>query len=210
MPPFLASILQSIEKTLAAGLVLVVVVIILFGLISGAWIRLDGQWWFDFVFRWLHIFFGILWIGILYYFNFVQTPSMPKIPAEQRPAITKVIAPEALFYFRWAALLTVVTGLIVAIGKGYFVNAITLGIVKTGVTGAGAIGLGMWLGLIMAFNVWFIIWPNQQKALSLTPTPVSDADKATAGRIAGQASRINFMLSIPMLFCMAAQSHGGL
>jgi uncharacterized membrane protein len=204
----MAALLQSLEKTIAAGLAAVVLVIILFGLISGSWIRLDGNWWFDFLFRWIHIWFGILWIGILYYFNFVQTPSMPKIPDEQKPAVSKVIAPTALFYFRWAALLTVVTGLIVAIGKGYIVNALTLGIVKSGVTGAAPIGLGMWLGLIMAYNVWFIIWPNQQKALGLVDCPADQ--KPAAARMAGLTSRVNFLLSFPMLFCMAAQSHGGL
>lgn len=207
MPPFLASILQSIEKTIAAGLALTVLAIILLGLLAGLWPHFDSSaWWFDFLFRWMHIFFAILWVGILYYFNFVQTPSMPKIPAEQRPAVTKFIAPEALFYFRWSALLTVATGLIIAIGKGYIVDALTLGLASKGSRWA-TIGLGMWLGLIMAFNVWFIIWPNQQKALSLTPAPVSDADKATAGRIAGQTSRINFMLSFPMLLCMVAGMH---
>jgi uncharacterized membrane protein len=204
----MAALLQSLEKTIAAGLAAVVLLIILFGLISGSWIRLDGNWWFDFLFRWMHIWFGILWIGILYYFNFVQTPSMPKIPDEQKPAISKVIAPTALFYFRWAALLTVVTGLIVAIGKGYIVNALTLGIVKSGVTGAAPIGLGMWLALIMAYNVWFIIWPNQQKALGLVDCPPDQ--KAAAARMAGLTSRVNVLLSFPMLFCMAAQSHGGL
>jgi uncharacterized membrane protein len=204
----MAALLQSLEKTLAAGLVLVVVVIILFGLISGSWISLSGSWWFDFLFRWLHIWFGILWIGLLYYFNFVQTPSMPKIPDPEKPAITKVIAPTALFYFRWAALLTVIMGLIIAIGKGYIVNALTLNLVKTGSTGHAAIGLGMWLGLIMAYNVWMIIWPNQQKVLGLVDCPADQ--KPAAARVAGMASRINTMLSLPMLFCMVAETHGGL
>ena len=103
-----------------------------------------------------------MWIGLLWYFNFVQIPNMPKIPDEQKPAIGKVIAPAALFYFRWAALLTVISGLILAHLNGYLHSAMTFGGGKS-----TAIGIGMWLGLYMAFNVWFIIWPNQKKALGI-------------------------------------------
>jgi uncharacterized membrane protein len=142
-----------------------------------------------------------MWIGLLWYFNFVQTPSMPKIPDEQKPAISKVIAPEALFWFRWSALATVVTGILLAWMLGFIVQALTLA------PGARAIGVGMWLALVMAFNVWFIIWPNQKKALGIVT--VEAAEKAAAAKKAGMTSRINTMLSIPMLYCMAAQSHGG-
>ena len=151
--------------------------------------------------RWLHILAGVMWIGLLWYFNFVQTPSMPQIPDEQKPAVSKVIAPRALFWFRWAAAATVVTGLLLAWMSGFIAQALALA------PGARAIGIGMWLGLIMAFNVWFIIWPNQKKALGIVT--VDATAKAAAAKMAGMTSRVNTMLSIPMLYCMAAQSHGG-
>jgi uncharacterized membrane protein len=139
---------------------------------------------------------------LLWYFNFVQIPSMPKIPDEQKPAVGKVIAPTALFWFRWAALATVITGLLLAWMSGYIVQALTLQRPFT------AIGLGMWMALIMAFNVWFIIWPNQKKALGIVTV---DADaKAKAARMAMLTSRFNTMFSIPMLYFMVAQQNGGL
>lgn len=148
------------------------------------------------VFQWLHVLFGILWIGLLYYFNFVQIPTMPKIPAELKPAVGKFIAPQALFYFRWAAALTVLTGLILAHLYGELVEALTLQ------ESARLIGVGMWLALVMAFNVWFIIWPNQKRALGLVEA--DDATKAKSARAAMITSRINTLLSIPMLLCMTA------
>ncbi|MSO89592.1 MAG: hypothetical protein EXQ89_06465 [Rhodospirillaceae bacterium] len=160
--------------------------------------------WFAFFFRWFHIVSGVMWIGLLWYFNFVQIPSMPKIPDEQKPAVSKVIAPAALFWFRWAALSTVITGLLVAWFNGYFVDALLLGVTNGGSV-ERQIGIGMWLGLIMAFNVWFIIWPNQQKALGLVPAE-PDAKKAAA-RLAMLTSRFNTMLSIPMLYSMASAAH---
>ena len=191
----MASILQSLERTLAAGLVLLIAIIVVAGLVSG--IKLDYQWWVM-VMLWLHVVSGVMWIGILWYFNFVQIPTVPKIePAEHRAAITKYIAPSALFWFRYGALATVVTGLVVAYMQGYLVTALTF---QKGVL---AIGIGMWLALIMAFNVWFIIWPNQKKALGLVPC--SPDEKAKAGRLAMLVSRTNTMLSIPMLFSMVAQ-----
>jgi uncharacterized membrane protein len=144
---------------------------------------------------------GVMWIGHLWYFNFVQIPSMPKIPDEQKPAITKVIAPAALFWFRWGALATVVTGLILAYLSGYLMNALKLGI-GDGNHKFTAIGFGMWMGLIMAFNVWFIIWPNQQKVLGLVEATADE--KKRAGRVALLASRTNTMLSIPMLYAMTS------
>jgi uncharacterized membrane protein len=152
--------------------------------------------------RYLHVLSGVMWIGLLWYFNFVQIPSMPKIPDEQKPAIGKVIAPAALFWFRWAALSTVVTGLLLAWMNGYIASALSMQRPQT------AIGIGMWLGLIMAFNVWFIIWPNQKKALGIVT--VTPEEKAKAARVAMLTSRINTLLSIPMLFCMVAQQNGGL
>jgi uncharacterized membrane protein len=193
---------QNLHKTLAAGVVLVIVLIILVGLITGQFIRPNHAYW-AFVMRWLHVLSGVLWIGLLYYFNFVQTPTMPKIdPAEHRAAVTKFIAPEALFWFRWAALATVVLGLTTALMNGYLFRALAFN------RGYIAIGVGMWLALIMAFNVWFIIWPNQQKVLGLVNA--SADEKAKAARLAGLASRINTMLSIPMLYCMVAQQNAGL
>lgn len=146
------------------------------------------------IFRWLHLFFGITWIGLLYYFNFVQIPTMPKIPAELKPGVSKHIAPAALFFFRWAAAMTVLTGLIVAWLAGYIVQALTLEMPYR------LIGIGMWLALIMAFNVWFVIWPNQKKALGIVPA--EDAAKAKAATTAMIASRTNTLLSLAMLYCM--------
>ena len=144
--------------------------------------------------QWLHVFFGITWIGLLYYFNFVQTPVMPTVPAELKPGVSKYIAPKALFYFRWGAAFTVLTGLLLAWSYGELVEALTLQ------PSARLIGIGMWLALIMAFNVWVIIWPNQKKVLGLVDA--DDATKAKAGTTAGMASRLNVLLSIPMLLCM--------
>jgi uncharacterized membrane protein len=160
----------------------------------------DYSWW-TFFFRWLHVMSGVMWIGHLWYFNFVQIPSMPKIPDEQKPAITKVIAPTALFWFRWGALATVVTGLILAYLSGYLMNALKLGF-GDGNHKFTAIGFGMWMGLIMAFNVWFIIWPNQQKVLGLVEATADE--KKRAGRVALLASRTNTMLSVPMLYAMTS------
>ena len=146
------------------------------------------------VIRWLHVFFGIVWIGLLYYFNFVQIPTMPKIPAELKPAVSKFIAPEALFFFRWGAAFTVLAGILLAWSNGYMREAFEFR------PGFKLIGTGMWLGLIMAFNVWFIIWPNQKRALGLVE---AEADvKAKSARTAMLTSRINTLLSIPMLYAM--------
>ena len=144
--------------------------------------------------QWLHVFFGITWIGLLYYFNFVQTPTMPTIPAELKPGVSKYIAPKALFYFRWGAAFTVLTGLLLAWSYGELKEALTLD------PTARLIGIGMYLALIMAFNVWFIIWPNQQKVLGIVAA--DDAAKAKAAATAGIASRLNVLLSIPMLLAM--------
>ena len=198
----MAAFFQSLGRTITAGVVLLIIFIILAGLGTGAWIQLDTMDWWKFFFRWLHVLSGVMWIGLLWYFNFVQTPSMPKIPDEQKPAIGKVIAPAALFWFRWAAMSTIVTGLLLAWRNGYLVNA--LGLQKP----FHAIGLGMWLGIIMWFNVWFIIWPNQKKALGIVAVE-ADA-KAKAARLAMLTSRANTMLSVPMLFCMVAQQIGRL
>jgi uncharacterized membrane protein len=189
-------IFQSLGRTVAAGFVLLILLVLAFGNVS-----FNGAWWGLFVVRWLHVLAGIMWIGLLYYFNFVQIPSMPKIPDEQKPAISKVIAPTALFWFRWAALATLVLGLALGLHSGYLMQALMLQKPFT------AIGLGMWMGIVMAFNVWFIIWPNQKKALGIVT--VTPEEKPKAARMAMLTSRFNTFFSIPMLYCMIAQSHGG-
>jgi len=144
--------------------------------------------------QWAHVFFGITWIGLLYYFNFVQIPTMPSVPAELKPAVSKHIAPVALYYFRWGALLTVLSGGWLAWTYGELVEGLTMQ------ANYRLIGIGMWLGLIMAFNVWFIIWPNQKKALGMVEA--DDATKAASARTAMIFSRTNTLLSIPMLLAM--------
>ena len=193
----MGAIFQSLGRTVTAGVVLVVILLVA----AGTGVKYDHAWG-QFVMRWLHVLCGVMWIGLLWYFNFVQIPSMPKIPDEQKPAISKVIAPEALFWFRWSALATVVTGLVLAAMNGYLASALGLQSPFT------AIGIGMWLALVMAFNVWFIIWPNQKKALGIVQVE-ADA-KAKAARMAMLTSRFNTMFSVPMLFCMVAQQNGGL
>jgi len=194
---------QSLHKTLAAGVVLLIVLIVLVGLIGGRFVKIDHAYGLFFM-RWLHIMAGVMWMGLLWYLNFVQTPTVPKIePVEHRAAITKFIAPNVLFWFRYSALATVIFGLTLALMKGYLLSALTFHRATV------AIGIGMWLALIMAFNVWFIIWPNQKKVLGIVDA--SADEKAAAARVAGMTSRINTMLSIPMLYCMVAQQNlGGL
>ena len=197
----MAAILQSLGRTIIAGIVLLVLLVLIANNVTGE-AQQFGHAWSAFVMRWLHVVSGIMWIGLLWYFNFVQIPSMPKIPDEQKPAIGKVIAPTALFWFRWAALATVITGVLVAWMNGYLVAA--LGLQQP----FHAIDIGMWLALVMAFNVWFIIWPNQKKALGMVT--VEAAEKAAAARLAMLTSRVNTVLSIPMLYMMVAQQNGGL
>jgi uncharacterized membrane protein len=191
--------LENLHRALLLGVFLMVVlVVVLHRDMVGA-----GPQWADYFVIYLHVFAGILWIGLLYYFNFVQIPTMPKIPAELKPAVSKHIAPAALFWFRWAAAFTVLFGLGVAQMKepGGVVGVLTFS------PGVVTIGIGMWLAIIMAANVWFIIWPNQKKALGIVT--VDDAAKAKAARIAMIASRTNTVLSIPMLYCMVMQGGVG-
>jgi uncharacterized membrane protein len=197
----MGAIFQSLGRTVVAGIAVLIVIVLVAGAGTGQMISVDMNW-SRFFMRWLHVLSGVMWIGLLWYFNFVQIPSMPKIPDEQKPAVGKVIAPAALFWFRWAALATVVTGLLLGSMNGYLVQALSLQ------KGVHAIGIGMWLGLVMAFNVWFIIWPNQKKALGMVT--VAAEEKAKAARMAMLTSRFNTMLSIPMLYCMVAQQNGGL
>ena len=192
----MGNILQSLSKTVHLSIAIAVLLFIY--LFFADDLVIDQLFW-SWLFRYLHVISGIMWIGLLWYLNFVQIPSMPKIPDDQKPAIGKVIAPAVLFWFRWAALATIVTGLIVATLNGYVHQALALGIASGGGKDT-AIGIGMWLGLIMAFNVWFIIWPNQKKALGIVEcTP---EEKPICLKKAVMASRINTLLSLPMLLCM--------
>jgi uncharacterized membrane protein len=194
----MGAIFQSLGRTLTAG---VVILLIAMG-IAGTFNLFGSMDYWRFFMRWLHVLSGVMWIGLLWYLNFVQIPSMPKIPDEQKPAIGKVIAPAVLFWFRWGAMSTIITGLLLAWMNGYL--APSLGLQKP----FTAIGLGMWFGAIMWFNVWFIIWPNQKKALGIVQ--VSPDEKTAAARMAMLTSRFNTMLSIPMLYFMVAQQNGGL
>ena len=195
----MVSILQSLSRTVHYSILLAVI------LFLGLYFSGDGfvfdQYFFSWLFRFIHVLVGTMWIGLLWYLNFVQIPSMPNIPDEQKPAITKVIAPKVLFWFRWAALATIISGLIVAYLNGYVHQAMTLGIGSGGGKNT-AIGIGMWLGIIMAYNVWFIIWPNQKKALGIVES--SAEEKPIAAKKAMITSRVNTLLSIPMLLTMVA------
>ena len=195
----MGEILKSLSKTIHLSIALSLILFI--GLFFGnGGFDFDTLFW-SWLFRYFHVLSGVMWIGLLWYLNFVQIPSMPKITDEQKPAITKVIAPAVLFWFRWAAFATIVTGLIVAYLNGYVHQAMMLGIGSGGGKNT-AIGIGMWLGLIMAFNVWFIIWPNQKKALGIVEA--TPEEKPIALKKAVMASRINTLLSLPMLLTMVA------
>jgi len=187
----------SLSKVVHASLGLAIILFLILFFDNGGF-DFDQLFW-SWLFRYFHVVSGIMWIGLLWYFNFVQVPNMSKIDDAHKPAITKVIAPAALFWFRWAAVATIITGLIVAHLNGYLHQAMILGI-GTGVSKFTAIGIGMWLGIIMAFNVWFIIWPNQKKVLGLVE--VAAEDKPIAAKRALIASRTNTLLSLPMLLTM--------
>ena len=195
----MVSILQSLSKTIHLSIVLSVLLFLGLFYSGGDW-AFDQLFW-SWLFRYFHVLAGIMWIGLLWYLNFVQIPSMPKIPDDQKPAIGKVIAPAVLFWFRWAAFVTIITGLIVAYLNGYVHEAMTLGI-GSGYGKSTAIGIGMWLGIIMAYNVWFVIWPNQKKALGMVEC--QPEEKAKAARTAMLFSRTNTLLSLPMLLSMVA------
>jgi uncharacterized membrane protein len=195
--------LNSIKGTLIAGFVLAIVVAIALNMGLGTvnWLT---------VIRWIHILAGITWIGLLYYFNFVQTPALAVAAADKGgpggAGISKYVAPRALLWFRWSAALTWLMG-VAYLGYRSSLGAFALGLEKSPVDNYElTIGVGAWLGTIMLFNVWVLIWPNQKKILGIVSA--SDEQKAKARKIAALASRTNTMLSIPMLLCMASASHG--
>ena len=199
----MSSILSSLRNTITVCVILALLLMLVSFITTSGSIDIGEGFKYNpfwmFVFRWLHVISGIMWIGLLWYFNFVQIPNMSKIPDEQKPAIGKVIAPAALFYFRWAAALTIFSGLILASLNGYLHDAMTLSI-GSGVPKHTAIGIGMWLGVIMAFNVWFVIWPNQKRALGMVEC--DPETKAKSAKTAMLFSRTNTLLSLPMLLTM--------
>ena len=192
-------LLSSLSKTIyfSIGIAIILFLALFYQNDGFSFDRIFWSW----MIRLVHVVFAIMWIGLLWYFNFVQIPNMSKIPDEQKPAIGKVIAPAALFYFRWAAALTILSGLLLALVNGYLYDAMTLSI-NSGVPKHTAIGIGMWLGVIMAFNVWFVIWPNQKKALGIIDS--SPEEKAKSAKTAMLFSRANTLLSFPMLLSMVA------
>ena len=198
----MAALLANLRNTVIVSAILALIFVAAYFSAYGG--NADQTFW-QAIFRWLHVIFGIMWIGLLWYFNFVQTRMMPQIPAELKPAVSKFIAPEALFWFRYAALFTWIMGVILAWSRGYLVQAYSLGATE-GFSNKSHIlmGTGMWLGTIMFINVWAFIWPNQKIALGIVPEENADK-KANAAKIAGQFSRINTLLSIPMLVAMTMQ-----
>ena len=193
------NLLSSLSKTIHASLALAILLFIGLFYLNGGF-AFDTLFW-SWLFRYIHVIVAIMWIGLLWYFNFVQIPNMSKIPDEQKPAIGKVIAPAALFYFRWAAALTVLSGLILALFNGYLHDAMTLSI-GSGIPKHTAIGIVMWLGVIIAINVWFVIWPNQKRALGIVEC--EPELKAKSAKTAMLFSRTNTLLSLPMLLAMVA------
>ena len=196
----MAKFFGDLHLVLLTGLVLAIVLIVSFT----GWTGENAEAVANAVLRWLHLFFGVVWIGLLYYLNFVQVPTMPKVPAELKKGVTGYIAPSVLFFFRYGALFTVLTGLAIAFHNGYGAQALTFQ--GTGADGINLIGIGMWLALIMAANVWFVIWPAQKKILGLVEA--SDEAKAKAAPVALIASRTNVILSLPMFYAMVSANMG--
>jgi uncharacterized membrane protein len=198
----MSAILTDLKKTVIAGFVLTVIMVYALSSATGDVFIVDHAY-TTFVVRWLHVLAGVMWIGLLYYFNFVQIPNMPNIPDEQKPAIGKVIAPAALFWFRWGAMATIISGLILSHLNGYLLEALTLGLTEDFANAKNvAIGIGMWMGIIMFINVWFVIWPNQKKALGIVEA--TPEQKAASARTAMLFSRTNTLLSVPMLYAMVS------
>ena len=195
----MGNLLSSLSKTVHASLGLAILLFIGLFYLNGGF-AFDSLFW-SWLLRYFHVIVATMWIGLLWYFNFVQIPNMSKIPDEQKPAIGKVIAPAALFYFRWAAALTILSGLILGYSNGYLHDAMTLSI-GSGIPKHTAIGIGMWLGVVMAYNVWFVIWPNQKRALGIVEC--EPELKAKSAKTAMLFSRTNTLLSLPMLLAMVA------
>jgi uncharacterized membrane protein len=198
----MGKLLSNFRTTILLSLALALGMVLAFGQVSGGF----GEIFWQAALRWVHVVAGILWIGLLYYFNFVQIRIMPSIPAELKPAVSKHIAPEALFWFRWAALVTVLAGIAVLYlrGTAYAHEVLSFGMAGGMVQGDqqyALMGIGVWLAIIMFLNVWGIIWPNQKRALGIVV--VDDDKKAKAARMAMLGSRTNLMLSLPMLTSMA-------
>ncbi|HEY4274900.1 MAG TPA: urate hydroxylase PuuD [Rhizomicrobium sp.] len=206
----MAAFLGNLRNVVIASFILALLLVILYASVQG----FDALYFELFTLRWLHVVAGIMWIGLLWYFNFVSTPTTPQIPEELRPALGRYITPAALWWFRWSAMATILLGIVLAYRNDYLIEAYTLDL-SQGLSGYPlgpkylAIGIGMWLGTIMWFNVWFVIWPNQQKALNIDGKypDLAAAEKSAAAKTAGQFSRINTLLSLPMLFSMIAAGH---
>jgi uncharacterized membrane protein len=198
--------LSTIKGTITAGVVIAIVVALIVASMSSS-VHFNAP---SFII-WLHVLAGITWIGILYYFNFVQAPALTAAAADQGgpggAGISKYVVPRALVWFRWSAVLTWLTGATYLAHTGLFFNALTLGLGPRGSWQGTWIGVGAWLGTIMLFNVWVLIWPNQKKVLGLVEATAEQIAKAR--RVAFLASRINTMLSIPMLMSMVSLGHAG-
>ncbi|KAA5805226.1 hypothetical protein F1654_04375 [Alkalicaulis satelles] len=197
----MANLLTNLRLTVLVSTVLALAFFFIY-ILAGQGIGLGEPQVLESLLRWTHVVAGIMWIGLLWYFNFVQIPTMPSIPDELKPAVGKHIAPAALFWFRWGAAFTVLTGVLLALQKNYLLETLSLGAMSGFAPGHIFMGIGMWLALIMAFNVWFVIWPNQKIALGIVD---ADADaKPKAARTAMLFSRTNTLLSLPMLVAMAS------
>lgn len=192
----MASFLNDLRLTISLSLILstlFISLIIYLGDFQGIII-----FWIWFL-RLLHVIAGIIWVGLLFYFNFIQIPNMVKIPDNQKSAISNIIAPSALFWFRWSAMATIIFGIMLAYFQGYIVEALTFSETHW------VIGIGMYLGIIMFLNVWLIIWPNQKKVLGIIK--VEENEKKLSSKRAFNFSRLNLVLSIPMLISMTVHQN---
>ena len=195
-------IFLSLSKTIHSSIALTILLFLLLFFLNGGFV-FDNFFWSSLC-RFVHVSVAIMWIGLLWFFNFVQIPNMSKISDDQKPAINNIITPATLFYFRWAAFFTILSGLILALINNYLYDAMTLGI-NSGILKNTAIGIGMWLGLIMAFNDWFILWPNQKRSLGMIECDLEVKEKSV--RTVLIVSRLNILLSIPMLFTIVTSQN---
>ena len=195
-------IFLSLSKTIHSSIALTILLFLLLFFLNGGFV-FDNFFWSSLC-KFVHVSVAIMWIGLLWFFNFVQIPNMSKISNDQKPAINNIITPATLFYFRWAAFFTILSGLILALINNYLYDAMTLGI-NSGILKNTAIGIGMWLGLIMAFNDWFILWPNQKRSLGMIECDLEVKEKSV--RTVLIVSRLNILLSIPMLFTIVTSQN---